>query len=207
MNEVALQAETRGDTGKGVARKLRAAGRIPATLYGRDREPLSLTLNAREAYKVLHGHANVLVGLDVAGEKHLALPRAVQPHPIRNEILHVDFMEVSRTQRVTVDVAIHFEGEAPGVKEGGVVEHIHNSLSIECKAVEVPEYLVADISGLGVDGVLHVSDLKIPADVVVHLDASELIATCAIPKLVTEAELESAEPIVEGKESAGTEGA
>ncbi|MFP5224864.1 MAG: 50S ribosomal protein L25 [Actinomycetota bacterium] len=202
MNEVALKAEERLNSGKGVARKLRADGKIPATLYGRDRETVSLTLNAREAYKVLHGHANVLVGLEVGTNKYLALPREVQPHPIRNEILHVDFMEVSRDQRVTVDVSIHFEGNAPGAKEGGVVEHVMNSAHIECKAVEVPEYLSVDISGLELDDSLRVSDIVVPDGVVILHDENEVVATCTMPKLVTEAELETAEPTVEGEEPA-----
>lgn len=207
MNEVALNAEQRLSAGKGAARRLRAEGKIPATLYGRDREAVSLTLNAREAYKVLHGHANVLVGLKVGSDHFLALPRAVQPHPIRNEILHVDFMEVSRDQRVTVDVAVHFEGTAPGVRDGGVVEHVLSSMHIECKATEVPSYLVVDISGLEIDGALRVSDIVVPEGTIILNDADEVVATCTVPKLVTEAELETAEPTVEGEAPAEGEGA
>jgi large subunit ribosomal protein L25 len=199
VNEVALKAEERLGAGKGVARKLRAEGKIPATLYGRDRDAVSLTLNAREAYKILHGHANVLIGLEVGNQKYLALPRAVQPHPIRNEILHVDFMEVSRDQRVTVDVSVHFEGTAPGVKEGGVVEHVLSSLHIECLAVEVPEYLSIDISGLEIDGAVRVKDIPVPDGTVILHEDEEVVATCTMPKLVTEAELDTAEPTVDGE--------
>jgi large subunit ribosomal protein L25 len=207
VNEVALKAEERLGSGKGVARKLRAEGKIPATLYGRDRDAVSLTLNAREAYKILHGHANVLIGLEVGTQKYLALPRAVQPHPIRNEILHVDFMEVSRDQRVTVDVSVHFEGTAPGVKEGGVVEHVLSSLHIECLAVEVPEYLSVDISGLEIDGAMRVKDIVVPDGTVILHEEEEVVATCTMPKLVTEAELDTAEPTVEGEEPASGEAA
>ena len=146
--ETKLNAERRSDAGKGVARKLRAAGKIPAVLYGQGLDTTPLTVDSRELSHLLHGSAgsNVLVDLVVDGEEHLAIPREIQRDHIHARFVHVDFLAVSRTQTITVSVPVHETGEAVGVKEGGVVEHHLREVQIECLPQDVPDEIVIDIS-------------------------------------------------------------
>src|SRR5947209_7003489 len=106
--EVKLKAQTREGTGKGPARRLRAAGKVPAVLYGHGMEPVSVTVDARDMYHVLHtgAGANVLVDLKVGGEEHLVLARKIQRDHVRGELVHIDFLAISRDQRITVDVPV-----------------------------------------------------------------------------------------------------
>ncbi len=129
------------DSGKGVARKLRAAGRVPAVFYGHDQEATPLSVDAREMVHVLHssGGSNVLLDLIVDGKPHLAMPREIQRDHIHNKLIHIDFLAVSRTETITVDVPVIEVGEAAGVKEGGVVEHHLRDLHVECLPQDVPE--------------------------------------------------------------------
>ena len=142
--ETKLNAERRSDAGKGVARKLRAAGKIPAVLYGQGLDTTPLTVDSRELSHLLHGSAgsNVLVDLVVDGEEHLAIPREIQRDHIHARFVHVDFLAVSRTQTITVNVPVHETGEAVGVKEGGVVEHHLREVQIECLPQDVPDEIV-----------------------------------------------------------------
>ena len=115
--ETKLNAERRSDAGKGVARKLRAAGKVPAVLYGQGIEATPLTVDARELQHLLHSGAgsNVLVDVVVEGEEHLAIPREIQRDHIHAKFVHVDFLAVSRTQTITVSVPVVETGEAVGI--------------------------------------------------------------------------------------------
>lgn len=187
MNEVALKAELRLKPGSGTAKKLRAAGKIPATLYGRAREAVSISVDARAVTHSLHGRANVLVDLEVDGKNHLTLPRQLQIHPTRGTITHIDFLEVERGQLVAVDVPIHWVGVAPGLKEGGLVEHVHTTLHVEASATEVPAAIDIDISQLDLDGSIRVNEVTLPEGVRFLMPEDEVLATCALPKVQVEA--------------------
>lgn len=183
MSEVALKAEVRLNNGKGVARKLRAAGKVPATVYGHGADPIGVSVDAKElGYLLSHSGANALIALDVEGKKHLALAREVQRNPIRNEIWHVDFMTVSKDQEVTVDIPIHWVGKAAGEREGGIVEHVHAMLHARARATSVPESIEVDVSELTLDRPIHVSDIKAPEGVTILLPAEEVVATCTLPR-------------------------
>ena len=164
MAEVGLQAEIRDGRGKGAARKLRASGRVPATMYGRGTDPIALAVDARALTHTLAGDAgvNVLIDLQVNGESHLTMAREVARNPIRGTITHVDFLKISRDQTIHVEVPIHFEGEAPGTKEGGVLEHHLWQLSVECLPGAVPDSISVDITSLGVGDTLRVEQVAVP---------------------------------------------
>lgn len=201
MSEVALKAEARLSTGKEAARKLRAAGKVPATVYGRETEPLGVTVDARElGYLLQHSGANALISLEVEGKTHLALAREIQRNPVRNEIWHVDFLTVSRDQEVTVDIPLHWIGKAAGEREGGITEHIHNTVHAKARATSVPEFIEVDVTDLALDHPLHVSDIVVPDGVVILTPGDEVIATCTLPRAdVEEAQLEApSEPEVVG---------
>jgi large subunit ribosomal protein L25 len=190
--ETKLTAERRDDYGKGVARKLRAAGRIPAVLYGHDQDTVPLSVDAREMFHALHTSAgfNVLVDLMVDGTEHLVLPREVQQNHVKGQIVHVDFLAVSRTETIQVDVEVIAVGDAPGVKQGGVVDHHLREVAVECFPQDVPEHLEADISGLELGDMLHVSDLVAPRGVTILTNPEEAVLAVITPAVLrTEADL------------------
>jgi large subunit ribosomal protein L25 len=201
--ETKLTAERRADHGKGVARKLRAAGRIPAVLYGHDQETQSLSVDGHDMFKVLHtsAGANVLVDLKVDKDEHLVLPREIQRNHIKGTIVHVDFLVVSRTETIEVNVEIIDIGEAPGVKQGGVVDHHLREVLVECFPQDVPEHLEADVSGLDLNDVLHVSDLVAPQGVAILTNPEETVLAVIVPAVLkTEADL-----TIAGEEPAAVE--
>ena len=206
--ETKLTAERREDHGKGVARKLRAAGRVPAVLYGHGQETQALSVDAHDMFKVLHtsAGANVLVDLKVDKDEHLVLPREIQRNHIKGTIVHVDFLVVSRTETIQVNVEIVDIGEAPGVKQGGVVDHHLREVLVECFPQDVPEHLEADVSGLDLNDVLHVSDLVAPKGVEILTNPEETVLAVIVPAVLkTEADLTIAgeEPaVVEEPEAA-----
>ena len=206
--ETKLTAERRADHGKGVARKLRAAGRVPAVLYGHGQETQALSVDAHDMFKVLHtsAGANVLVDLKVDKDEHLVLPREIQRNHIKGTIVHVDFLVVSRTETIQVNVEIVDIGEAPGVKQGGVVDHHLREVLVECFPQDVPEHLEADVSGLDLNDVLHVSDLVAPQGVTILTNPEETVLAVIVPAVLkTEADLTIAgeEPaVVEEPEAA-----
>jgi large subunit ribosomal protein L25 len=190
--ETQLEAQRRDGGGKGVARKLRAAGRVPAVLYGHGQETIPLTVDAREMFHVLHtaGGSNVLLDLMVDGEMHLAMPREVQRDHIHNTLIHVDFLAVSRNETITVDVPIIEVGEAVGVKEGGVVEHHLRDLHVECLPQDVPEHIEVDITPLAIGDMIHVRDVVVPAGVTVLTNPDDAVLSVITPAaLRVEAEL------------------
>lgn len=193
MAEQKLTAEKREDAGKGVARKLRAGGRVPAVLYGHGMDPVSLSVDARDLHNVLHTGAgtNVLVDLMVDGKKHLALPREIQQDLIRGKLVHVDFLVIRRDEKIVIDVPLREVGVSPGVKEGGVVEHHMFELHVECLPTNVPEAIEVDISDIELNGSVRVGDLSPPEGVTILSDADEMVLAVVVPAILkTEAELE-----------------
>ena len=190
--ETKLVAERRDDAGKGVARKLRAAGRVPAVFYGHDQTATPISVDARDMVHVLHaaGGANVLLDLVVDGRDHLAMPREIQRDHIHNKLIHVDFLAVSRTEKITVDVAVVEIGDSIGVKEGGVVEHHLRDLRVECLPQDVPEKIEVDITQLAIGDMIHVRDVMAPADVTILTNPDDAVLSVITPAILrVEAEL------------------
>jgi len=206
-----LKAERRDRTGKETAHKIRAAGRVPAVVYGRGMEPMHVSIDSRELFHLLHTDAgvNVLVDLRVDGDHFLALPREVQRDLIKGRFVHVDFLRIARDEKITVEVPVHVVGESHGVKEGGVVEHHLWNLQVECLPTDVPTHIDADITKLGINESLKVSDLKAPEKSTILTSLDEVVVSVVPPQVlrVEEAEEVAAEA-VEGEEAeAGAEGA
>ncbi len=197
MSEYQLAAETRTATGKGPARRARAAGKVPAVLYGHGMTPLNLTIDARALTHALRTEAgaNVLLELQVDGARHLTLAKEIQRHPVRGTLIHVDFLLVRRGEQVTVQIPVHLVGEAPGVREGGMAAHELHHVNVEAEVTRVPESIEADVSGLGIGDVLRVGDLTAPAGASI-VDDPELpvisVVAPAAPAEAAEAEAEAA---------------
>ena len=206
--EQKLKADKREDSGKGVARKVRAAGRVPGVVYGHGAEPLKVTVDSRELFHVLHTDAgsNVLIDMRVDGDRFLAMPREVQRDHLKGVLLHVDFLRIARDEKISVEVPIQLVGESHGVKEGGVVEHHLWTLHVECFPQDVPASVDADISGLGIGDSIKVEDLPLPSAVTVLTPAEEVVAAVVTPQ-VLEVEEAVPEELEEAAAEAGAEGA
>ena len=149
---VTLNAQMRSETGKGAARSLRRDGYIPAVVYGHGEETRACKVETRELERLLSGgaHESTLIDLKLDnGDKSQVLIREVQVHPYRPEILHVDFLAVRKGEKVKLEVPVRLIGEAPGVKEGGIMEHLRHEVEIRCIPSKIPEALELDIFGDG----------------------------------------------------------
>jgi len=184
MATVQFSATSRTDTGKGVARKLRAAGRIPGVIYGHAREPQALTLDTHTFTQLLEktSYATTVFELDLDGTTSNALIREIQRHPFRKEILHVDFQELVAGEKVVVQVPLTYVGASIGVKEGGIVDQIMHELSIRVDPMQIPNHIDVDITPLAIGHSLHVSDIIVPEGVEVLNDLDATMCTCAAPK-------------------------
>jgi large subunit ribosomal protein L25 len=193
MAELKLNATKREETGKGAARRARASGRVPAVLYGRGMEPVSLEVDRREFVTALKTDSgvNVLLDIEYDGTNTLALTRELQRDPVRGTLLHADFVKVDRSQAIEVEVPIHIVGEALGTKEGGALENPLFSVHVRTLPGNVPEAVDADVSALNIGDTLRVSDLKVPADVEILNDPETVVASIAAP--ISEEELEAME--------------
>jgi large subunit ribosomal protein L25 len=207
-DQVALAARPRAGSGKSEARALRREGRVPAVAYGVGLEATPISVDARELYHVLHTEAgeNAIIRLSVDGRPHLALAREVTRHPVRREVLHVDFVTVSRNVKVTVEVPIVLEGEAAGVDGGGVLEQALFALNVEVLPLEVPDALPVDVSALAVGDVLRVADIPLPAGVELLDDPEAPVASVVVPHLDVPEEASDADLAVAQSEAEGRTG-
>jgi large subunit ribosomal protein L25 len=211
MSEYKLAAENRSEAGKGAARRLRASGRVPAVLYGHGSRPTHLSVDARQFGQALRTDAgvNVLIQLEVGRNRHLALAKEIQRHPVKGSLIHVDFIEVRRGEKVHVQVPVHLVGEAPGVREGGIADQDLYQLNVEAEVTAVPEAVEADVSGLGIGDVLRVGDLKAPEGAVILDDPEASVVSVVAPAVEPEPEeveeAEEGEVAAEGAEAATAE--
>jgi len=217
MEKVVIPAEKRTVTGKQV-KALRREGKLPAVIYGRHIDPINIVLDTHSASRTLaRASSSTLLTIEVDGEQYPTLVREKQLDFIRNSLIHVDFMAVSMTEKITASVGVHFEGEAPAVKEYSAILVTNlTELEVECLANDLPERFVVDVSGLVEigDGV-YVRDIPAPANVEILSDPDEMIivATAQAAEEVEEEEeaiegeeeLEEPEVIEKGKKEEGEE--
>lgn len=193
MAEVKLKASKRDAVGKGGARRTRSEGKVPGVVYGHGMEPLPIEVDRREFLVALNTDAglNVLLDLDLEGSSTLALTKELQRHPVRGTVLHADFIAVNRTEEVEVDVPLHLVGEAPGAREGGVLQHLLVSVAVKCRVTDVPEGVDVDVSGLAIGDSLRVEDLPVGESFEILTDPETVVASVTTP--VSEEELEAME--------------
>jgi large subunit ribosomal protein L25 len=199
--EQKLRAERRDESGKGSARKIRAAGRVPGVVYGHGGDPVHISVDARELFHTLHTDAgsNVLVNLRVDGLTTLAMPREIQRDHLRGRLLHVDFLRIARDEKITVEIPIQLVGESHGVKEGGVIEHHLWTLEVECFPQDVPPAIEADISALGVNESLKVDELTLSDKLTVLTSPEEIVVSVVPPQVLKLEEEEAIEEAAEGE--------
>lgn len=192
MAEIKLQATTGRALGNGPSRRLRAEGKIPAVVYGLDADPVAISVDWRPLRAALTTDAglNALINLEIDGKVDLTIIKELQRHAIRGDVIHVDFLRVSADAEITVDVPIVLEGEARKVTdEGGTVDHVLFTVSVNAKPADIPNELVVDISELEIGEAIRVADLALPTGVSTDLDPEEPVVTGQIG--MTEEDLES----------------
>ena len=184
MERITLHAEKREDMGKGAARSLRRSGVVPAVLY-RGGSSTPIKINAKELTTFMHTTAGEQVMVDLQfsdGEKKLALMKDYQVDPLKGELLHTDFFEVSLSEEIRVTVHVTTKGEPIGVKrDGGILQHGVREIEIQCLPDRVPGHVEVDVSGLETGKSIHVGDLSLGEGIEVLTDAGELVATVGAP--------------------------
>jgi large subunit ribosomal protein L25 len=187
--EVKLTAELRTEFGKGAARRIRRASKVPAVLYGHGTDPIHISLPGHETLLALRT-ANALLAIDVNGTPQLALPKQVQRDPIKHTIEHVDLVIVRSGERVTVEIPLQVEGEA-GPDTLLVVDH--QTISIEAEATHIPQHIVVSIEGLEAGTQIHASQLVLPEGSTLAMDPETLIINVTGAPTAEQAEAELAE--------------
>lgn len=173
MSEVKIAAETRTEFGKGAARRIRRADKVPGVLYGHGSEPLHLTLPGHELLMALRT-PNVLIALDIDGKgNELAIPKAVQRDPLKGFLEHVDLLLVKRGEKVNVEIPVHAEGElAPG---GNLLEHVLNALPVEAEATHIPESVTVSVQGLEAGASVLAKDITLPKGVSLGVEGDTVV--------------------------------
>lgn len=184
--EAILQAEPRSETGKGPAHRLRAAGRVPAVLYGAGVDPTPIHVSALDLLHVFHamGQASVLVDLKLDGHEYLTIAREIQRDLIRNRFIHVDFLAVRRDEKITVNIELHEVGDSVGVHAGGVIEHHLREVEVECLPADVPPRIDFDISNLRIGDSVRVGDLVPPEGVELLTDPDTMVLAVVEPAVM-----------------------
>lgn len=210
MPEIALAVDARPDKGSAASRRLRAAGQIPAVVYGHGTEPLSIAVDARALRGALTTEAgtNALLRLELGSDEHLVLAREIQRHPVRHTVSHIDFQIVRRDEIVHAEVNITLVGDAVAVHKGdGVIAQELFSIEVKAKPADLPSHLELDISELEIGSQLHLSDISLPEGVATDVEP-ETIVVIAHPPRVEIVEVEEGEEAEEGAEGeAPAEGA
>lgn len=195
-----LEVQRRDAIGKRRCRRLRKSGVIPAVLYGHGEQVINLGVPA-ERLDALIRHGTKLVDLRGAVNESAFL-RELQWDCYGQEVLHVDFTRISAHERVEVTVPVEIRGEAPGVKEGGVVEHLIHEVELECVASDIPEKLVVSINNLKLDDTITLADVELPRGAKLLGDAEAPVVQCHLPAAEVEKEaapVEGAEPELVGR--------
>jgi large subunit ribosomal protein L25 len=193
--ENTLIAEERTVIGSRPAGRLRRAGKVPAVVYGLETDTVQVAVPVRELNHILAGESgvNTLITLRMNGEEHLTLARQIQRHPTRGDLIHVDFIRVRRDVAVAAEVPVNLVGEAEGVRDGGILEQLVFTLSVEAKPEDIPPGVEVDVSALAIGDQLRIADLRLPAGVAVQQEADELVAQVVMPRVAEEPEAEAAE--------------
>ena len=207
-DQVSLNVDVRTASGKKVAKKLRYRGQLPAVVYGEGAESVACSVDQRRLTDLLKAHGrNAIISLSAGDTSQSTIIKDIQYHPVRDEILHVDFHRIDLTRKIVVEVPLHATGSAVGVRIGeGILEQMLHDLEVECLPTEIPDHIEIDVSDLDIGDSLHVSDIVVDGDdLTVVTDADRTIFAVAAPSLIIEEEEEEADE--EGLVAEDAEGA
>src|SRR6476660_4674534 len=204
MADALLPAEVRPERGKRPAGRLRREGRLPGVVYGLGTDAIAVTVSAKALGGILSSRtgANTLITLQIDGSDHLALARQVQRDAVKGTLTHVDFVRVRADQTIQAEVRLSLLGQPEGVSQGGMLEQLMHSLTVEGLPGQLPTEIEHDVSPMVLGDQLHVGDVALPAGVVITNEPDELIAMISVPRGLAEGEGEVAAEPVEGEEGA-----
>ena len=214
MVEILIKADRRKSKGKGMAKKLRREGRIPAVLYGKDTEPLPITVSLKEWQRLgKQIRRNIIMKMELHNEDNIenrpVMVKDIQRGFLGDKILHIDFLQVSMERMIEVEIPIHLVGEAKGVADSGIVEQHLRTIMVACLPTQMPEKIEVDITDLGIGDSLHVNQISIPG--VKLLEGADVAIVTITPPSVeeekpvvveeVEAEVEKVEPGEKGEKA------
>jgi large subunit ribosomal protein L25 len=210
MEDRKLIAKKRELSGTGNARRLRKTGALPAVIFGADKGPVSVEVNAHDLEQILHHAASesMLVEIEIEGEGITqVLVKDVQHHPVTSDLLHVDLMRVTAGKAIHVEIQLEIIGEAAGVKAGGTVDQVMHSISVECLPKDLVEKIEIDVSEMEIGDAFHVADLGLSSTMKAMVDDDAIVATIAAPRAEEEEDEEEGaagepEVLTEKKEEA-----
>jgi large subunit ribosomal protein L25 len=205
-----LSVDERPEHGSRAVRRLRRTGQVPGIVYGgAGGDCVSFKVDARVLRKVLVD-GSALIDLEIGGTKtRPVIVKDQQLHPVRGDVMHIDLLEVRLDEKIQAPVAVHIEGaeEAPGVKEGGVMEQVAHQLQIEALPTALPDFITVDVSGMEIAATMHLSELTPPEGVVFLDDLEEtIVATVVVPTEVEEPDEVEEETELVGEEGEAAEG-
>ena len=207
MTTVDLQGELRTEVGKQVAKRLRRAQRIPAVIYGGQREPVPVAVNPQALLSALESGENTLINLSLTGgaapETSLVILKELQRDPVKGRPLHADFQAITMERKIRVEIPLVLGGDPIGVKDkGGILEHSLRQLTVECLPINIPEKIVLDVSSLDIGDTLHVRDVQVAEGIRILDDAARVLASVSAPaaeEVAAPVEEAPVEPEVVGK--------
>jgi len=188
-----LKAEARTKSSKGAVRSLRLAGRVPAVIYGDKKTPELISVNYKDVNALYQTgtFTSHILDVEIDGRKERVIPRDVQREPVRDFLIHVDFLRVGKNASITVEVPVHFVNHeaSPGMKAGGVLNIVSHEIELSCPADSIPEAIEIDLTGYEMGSSIHISAVKLPAGVKpTSSDRDFTVATIAAPAAVVSAE-------------------
>ena len=203
-----LKVTTRAESGKGGARQLRRSGSLPGVLYGLSADPVQLKVNARDFELLLHGSLgkHALLQLEFEDQPELNGPvmiKDIQHHPVKDTVMHTDFLRIDLSKKIHTAVPIRFEGNARGVIEGGVIDYQTRELEVSCLPMEVPDAIVTNIEALEIGDSIHVRDLVIPDNVELLTSGDRAVAAVHAPRVIVEEVVAEEEALAEGEVAEG----
>jgi len=211
MEDIILEAMVREEAEIGKSSALRQKGFVPCVVYGEGKKTLSLKIDRSRLIKFMHAHhggENMVITLKVAGaaaqkaDEKAVLIKEVQTHPVNDEILHVDFNEISLTKRLVVKVPLHAVGEPVGVKQdGGTLEHVLWEIDVECLPTQIPEKIEINVEAMKIGDSVYVKDLAMPEGVVTKHDPESIVFNVVPPQKVEEAVAPEAAAATEAAEA------
>ncbi len=207
MAEANLSGVRRSQTGKGPAGRFRREGLVPAVLYGLDEGSVPIIVPGRDLGHILSTGANTLITLKIDGDDQLVLTRQVQRHPVKGTLMHVDFVRVRADQTIHADIPVQLIGEAEGARDGGLLEQMLHSVSVEALPADVPGSIEYDVSALDIGDTIYVRDLTVPAGVEIRNEADQMVAQVSAPRIAEPGEEGAPVEGVEGEVVEGDEGA
>lgn len=209
MKIIEINSNERTDIGKNLVNKIRNKGLVPAVLYGT--EPKTLTVALSDAIKLYNArHENFLIKLKINNDIKDALLKDIQLNPVKNNVIHLDFLELVAGKPIAVKIPIQLTGTPMGIKLGGIIEHFLWEVKIECLPKNIPEFITIDISNLNIGESIHIEDLKVPQGVKVLDKAKQVIVTIGLPSGIAEekeAEAAAAAEAEAAEAAAAAEGA